>query len=168
MDKRLFLELASCGWIGRKHNLIITGPTGGGKTYLACALAQKACREGIRCLYYHFPELLQDIGISRAEGSERIFARKLATRDLLVVDDWLREPISAEIARSLADLMDERFRNKSTLFATQFPVAEWHGRFQDPTLADAVLDRIVHDSHRIELSGDSMRKRTSDLTKSAT
>ena len=168
LDKRLFLELATCGWIGRRHNLVITGPTGGGKTYLACALAQKACREGKRCLYFHFPELLQELSISRAEGSQRLLVRKLATRDLLVIDDWLREPVSAEIARGLADLMDDRFRNKSTLFATQFPVAEWHGRFQDPTLADAVLDRIVHDSYRIELSGDSMRKRTSDLTKSAT
>ena len=168
LDKRLFLELATCGWIGRRHNLVITGPTGSGKTYLACALAQKACREGKRCLYFHFPELLQELNISRAEGSQRLLVRKLATRDLLVIDDWLREPVSAEIARGLADLMDDRFRNKSTLFATQFPVAEWHGRFQDPTLADAVLDRIVHDSYRIELSGDSMRKRTSDLTKSAT
>ena len=168
LDKRLFLELAGCTWIGQRHNLIITGPTGGGKTYLACALAHKACREGLRCLYYHFPELLRDLGISKAEGSEHLFAQKLVSRDLLVIDDWLREPINAEMARSLADLMDDRFRSKSTLFSTQFPVAEWHGRFQDPTLADAVLDRIVHDSYRIELTGDSMRKRTSDLTKSAT
>ena len=168
LDKALIARLGTCGYIDEFHNIIILGATGSGKTYLACALAQKACREGKRCLYFHFPELLQELSISRAEGSQRLLVRKLATRDLLVIDDWLREPVSAEIARGLADLMDDRFRNKSTLFVTQFPVAEWHGRFQDPTLADAVLDRIVHDSYRIELSGDSMRKRTSDLTKSAT
>ena len=168
LDKRLFLELAGGAWIDRSHNLIITGPTGGGKTYLACALAHKACREGQRCLYYHFPDLLRDLGISRAEGTEPLLARKLASRDLLIIDDWLREPINPEMARVLADLMDERFRKKSTLFSTQLPVAEWHGRFQDPTMADAVLDRIVHDSYRIELSGDSMRKRTASLTKTAT
>lgn len=145
----------------------MTGPTGVGKTYLACALAHKACRDGFRCLYVHFPDLVREMTISKAEGELNGLMRRLGHRDLLIVDDWLREPVSADQARVLLDLVDDRFRRKSTLLATQIPVAEWHARFQDPTTADAVLDRIVHDSHRIELTGDSMRKRTSRLTKRA-
>lgn len=167
LEKGLFLELAGGAWIQKQHNLIMTGPTGVGKTYLACALAQKACRDGFRCLYSHFPDMVRDMAISKAEGELHAFIRRLGHRDLLIIDDWLRDPVSAEQARILLDLIDERFRTKSILLATQTPVADWHGRFQDPTTADAVLDRIVHDSHRIDLTGDSMRKRTSKLTKRA-
>jgi DNA replication protein DnaC len=167
LDKGFFLELANGGWLRRKHNCIMTGPTGSGKTYLACALAQKACREGFRCLYIHFSDLLRDMAIAKAEGELHGLVRRWSHRDLLIIDDWLREPITPEQVRCVLDLMDDRFRTKSTLFTAQVPVSDWHGRFQDPTLADAVLDRIVHDSHRVELKGDSMRKKTSNLTKSA-
>ncbi len=168
LEKRVFLELTGGGWLRRKHSLIMTGPTGVGKTYLACALAQKACREGFRCLYVHFSDLVRDLAIARAEGEIYGLVRRWAKRDLLIIDDWLREPLTPEQARCVVDLMDDRFRTRSTLLTSQIPVSDWHDRFQDPTLADAVLDRIVHDSHRVELSGDSMRKKTSSLTKSAT
>ena len=164
LDKSFFLELAACSWIHNHHNLIITGPTGIGKTYLACALAHKACREGYRSIYYHFPRLLTDLSISKAEGTYHKLAFTLAKRDLLIIDDWLRDPLTAEQARFILDLFDDRFRNSSTLLSSQFPVSSWHERFKDPTLADAIMDRIVHDSYRLKLKGDSMRKTTSPLT----
>lgn len=168
LDKGHFLDLAGGAWIQGRHNLIITGPTGVGKTYLACALAHKACRDGFRCLYVHYPELVSEMSISKAQGELQSFVRRLGHRDLLVVDDWLREPLSPDQSRAVLDLVDNRFRARSMLLATQIPVGDWHAMFQDPTLADAVLDRIIHDSHRMKLSGDSMRMKTSDLTKSAT
>ncbi len=167
LDKAFFLELAGGAWIAHHHNLIITGPTGCGKTYLACALAHKVCREGRRALYLHFPRLIRDLVVANGDGSHAKLANKFAHRDLLVIDDWLRDPVTAEQGRLLVDLLDDRFRTKSTLLASQLPVSSWHERFKDPTLADAVLDRIVHDSYRIELTGDSMRKRTSKLAPKA-
>ena len=164
LDKSFFLELATCSWIHNRHNLIITGSTGVGKTYLACALAHKACREGYRSIYYHFPKLLTDLAISKAEGTYHKLAFTLAKRDLLVIDDWLRDPLTAEQTRYIVDLFDDRFRNSSTLLSSQFPVSSWHERFKDQTLADAIMDRIVHDSYRLKLKGDSMRKATSPLT----
>jgi DNA replication protein DnaC len=165
LDKAYFLELAAGSWIAHHHNLIIIGPTGCGKTFLACALAHRACRDGLRASYQHFPRLIRDLVIADADGSYSKLANKHAQRDLLVIDDWLRDSVTAEQGRLLVDLLDDRFRTKSTILASQLPVSAWHERFKDPTLADAVLDRIVHDSYRIELSGDSMRKRTSNLVK---
>lgn len=165
LEKAYFLELAAGSWIAHHHNLIIIGPTGCGKTFLACALAHRACRDGLRASYQHFPRLIRDLVIADADGSYSKLANKHAQRDLLVIDDWLRDSVTAEQGRLLVDLLDDRFRTKSTILASQLPVSAWHERFKDPTLADAVLDRIVHDSYRIELSGDSMRKRTSNLVK---
>ena len=164
LEKGAFLNLAGCSWIAHHHYLIITGPTGVGKTYLACALAHKACREGHRVIYYRFSDFLRELSMSQADGSYPKLAGKIAKRDLLVVDDWLRDPVSPEHGRQILDLLDERFRNKSTLLTSQAPVPAWHERFKDPTLADAILDRVVHDAHRLELKGDSMRKSTSSLT----
>ena len=165
LDKSYFLELAGGSWIAQHHNLILTGPTGCGKTFLACALAHRACRDGLRASYQHFPRLIRELVIANGDGTYHKLANKLAQRDILVIDDWLRDPVTAEQGRLLVDLLDDRFRTKSTLLASQLPVSAWHERFKDPTLADAVLDRIVHDSYRIELNGDSMRKRTSTLAK---
>ncbi len=167
LNKGFYLELANGGWLRRKHNCTMTGPTGCGKTYLACALAQKACHEGFRCLYIHFSDLLRDMAIARAEGELYGLVRRWGKRDMVIIDDWLREPLTLEQARCVLDLVDDRFRAKPMLLTAQAPISDWHGRFQDPTLADAVLDRILHDSHRIELNGDSMRKKTSSLTKRA-
>jgi DNA replication protein DnaC len=164
LEKSAFLDLAGCSWIVHHHNLIISGPTGVGKTYLAGALAHKACREGHRVIYYRFSDFLRELGMSLADGSYPKLAAKIAKRDLLVIDDWLRDPVGPEQSRQIIDLMDDRFRSKSTLLTSQAPVSAWHERFKDPTLADAILDRIVHDAHRLELKGDSMRKNTSPLT----
>ena len=164
LDKRVYLELAGCSWISRQHNLIITGPTGVGKSYLACALGRKACREGYRSIYYRFSDFIRELIISVVDGSYPKLAAKLAKRDLLIIDDWLRDPVSADQARQIIDILDDRFRSKSTLLTSQAPVPSWHERFKDPTLADAILDRLVHDAHRLELKGDSMRKNTSPLT----
>ena len=168
LDKAYFLELAGGSWIAHHHNLIIIGPTGCGKTFLACALAHRACRDGLRASYQHFPRLIQELAIANGDGSYPKVAYKYAQRDILVIDDWLRDPVSAEHGRLLVDLLDDRFRTKSTLLTSQLPVSAWHERFKDPTLADAVLDRIVHDSYRIELNGDSMRKRTSKMVEAKT
>lgn len=159
-----FLALAGGDWISHRHNLIITGPTGVGKTYLACALAQKACRDGFRIIYFRFGDLLRELQASLADGSYPKLATKIARRDLLVIDDWLRDPIGPEQTRQVLDIFDDRFRLHSTLLTSQVPIPDWYGRFKDPTLADAVLDRIVHNSQRIELKGDSMRKLMSSLT----
>lgn len=164
LDRAAFLELAGGGWIRSRHGLIITGPTGVGKTYLACALAHKACRDGHRAIYYRFGDLLRELQTSSVDGSYPKLAAKIGRRDLLVVDDWLRDPVSPDQARQLLDILDDRYRLRSTLLTTQVPIADWHDRFKDPTLADAILDRIVHDAYRLELKGDSMRKVTASLT----
>jgi DNA replication protein DnaC len=164
LDKSFYLELAAGNWIQGRHNLIINGPTGCGKTFLACALANKSIRDGLRCMYYHFPELLSELAIKKAEGSFQTMLKNLDRRELLIIDDWLREEVTADQAKNILDLFEKRFRTKSVLLTTQIPVSDWHERFKDPTLADAILDRIVHDSYRINLQGDSMRKRTAKLT----
>ncbi|MDD3655082.1 MAG: IS21-like element helper ATPase IstB [Desulfotomaculaceae bacterium] len=164
LQKSFFLEMSGCNWLAQKHNLIITGPTGIGKTYLASALARKACREGYRSVYYHFPNLITEISIAKADGSYPSLVARLAKRHLLVIDDWLRDPLQPDQSRLLLDLIDDRFRQRSTLLTSQLPIAAWHEQFQDATVADAILDRIVYDSYRLELEGGSMRKITSPLT----
>ena len=164
LKKSQFMEFAAGNWIRQHHNLVITGPTGVGKTYLACALAQKACHDDFRVLFYHFSDLIRNLGIARVDGSYHKLFSMIAKRDMFIIDDWLRDSLSADQSRYLLDLIDERFRTKSTLITTQLPINDWHSRFKDQTIADAVLDRLVHDSYRIELEGGSMRKKTANLT----
>jgi DNA replication protein DnaC len=158
LDRSLMLSLASCRWVRERRNCLITGPTGVGKTYLACALAHKACREGASTRYARVTRLLEELAIARADGS---YTRRLGTLgrlDLLVLDDWGLAPLTDEGRRDLLEILDDRYDRHSTLVASQLPVENWHEALADPTLADAILDRLVHNAHRIALHGESMRK----------
>jgi DNA replication protein DnaC len=158
LSKSVVLALGSCRWVQDHLNVLITGPTGVGKTYLACALAQQACRQGLRALYARLPRLCHDLEIARADGSYRWLLAKLAKQDLLVLDDWGMAPLTPDGRRDLLEILDDRYQARSTLITSQLPVAKWHQYLDDPTLADAILDRVIHNAHRIELEGESLRK----------
>jgi DNA replication protein DnaC len=164
LDKALVAMLQSCVWIKEHHNLIITGPTGTGKTFLACALAHKACREGLSALYVRIPRLLQDLFISKGDGRYGKLLKSISKTDLLLLDDWGMSKITSEQSRDLLEIIDDRHALRSTLITSQFPVDHWHELIEDPTLADAILDRIIHNAYKIHLKGDSMRKKRSKLT----
>ena len=164
LDKALMTRLASCQWIGEHLNVLITGPTGVGKTWIACALAQKACREGFSARYLRLPRLLQQLGIARADGSYPKLLAEIARIDLLVLDDWGLTPLNDEQRRDLLEILDDRFNARSTLVTSQLPISHWHEYLADPTLADAILDRLVHSAYKLDLRGESMRKKAADLT----
>ena len=159
LDKSQILALASCDWIRRQENCILTGATGTGKSYLACALGQKACREGFEVLYRRVPRLFEELALARLEGSYLRTLGRLGRASLLILDDWGVAPFTAEQRRDMLELLDERYGRHSTLVAGQVPVGKWHEVIADPTLADAILDRILHRSHRIHLEAkESIRK----------
>lgn len=165
LDKALMLALAGCEWVRQHHNCIITGPTGAGKSYLACALGNKACREGYRVLYFRVSRLFQDLAAARGSGAYAKLLRSLARAELLVLDDWASAPLTAEQRRDLFEVMEDRYDQGSTLIAAQLPVKHWHETIGDPTLADAILDRLIHNAYTITLKGESMRKQKAhDLT----
>jgi len=161
--KAKFLELAQGQWLQEQLNLILVGPTGVGKTFLSSVLAQSCCRFGHTVRYLRSADLLLEMQLAKADGSFPKLQRQLASFGLLIFDDWLRDPLRPQEARDLLDLLDLRYRKASSLFATQLPINQWHQQIQDPTLADAMLDRIVHDSLRLILKGESMRKLTSKI-----
>ncbi len=160
LDKRRVRELASCGWIAEHHNIVITGPTGAGKTYLACALAQQACRSGYRALYRRAPRLFDELTLARADGSYPRLLARLARTDVLVVDDWGLVPVAESERRDLLEIMEDRYGHHSTILASQLPVEKWHDQIGDPSLADAICDRLLHHAHRVVLQGESRRKKT--------
>ena len=164
LDKSLMRDLIQCQWIKRHLNLLITGPTGVGKTWIGCALAQKACREGFTALYLRLPRLLQELAIAKGDGTYAKLLVRLAKVDVLILDDWGLSRLIAEQRRDLLEIMEDRHDNRSTIVTSQLPLEKWHNSIGDPTLADAILDRLVHNAYKINLKGESMRKRKSDLT----
>jgi DNA replication protein DnaC len=166
VDKALILELGSCRWVEQHQNVLVTGPTGVGKSYLACALAHKACREGFRTLYLRLPRLLEDLRIARGDGRYGKVLASLAKTELLVIDDWGLAPLDDHGRRDILEILEDRHEVRSTIVTSQLPVAAWHEMIGDPTLADAILDRLVHNAYKIDLKGDSMRKRLKSLTQS--
>jgi DNA replication protein DnaC len=164
LDRALFLKLAACDWIRSRRNLLITGPCGVGKGWLACALGHKACREDLSVLYYRMPRLFAALGLARGDGRYGKLLRQLAKVNLLVLDDWGPEPLLAEQARDLLEIVEDRYEAGSILITSQLPVDRWDDIIGFPTLADAVLDRVVHNAYRIELSGESLRKRQAPAT----
>jgi DNA replication protein DnaC len=158
LKRAQLLELTTGAWIERHQNLFITGPTGVGKTFIACALAERVVRLGKQALYIKTSDLVTDAAVSRADGSYTKFAIRLARTPLLVLDEWLRDPLDQTHARNILDILDDRYQTASTIFLSQIPVKLWHQSINDATIADAILDRICHNAHKIELNGESMRK----------
>ena len=161
LDKALMLALAGCQWICSHDNCIICGPTGAGKSYLACALAHKACREGYSVLYLRTPRLFQELAIARGDGRYAKLLATFAKADLLVLDDWGTAPLTDQQRTDLFEVIEDRYDRRSTLIAAQLPIKNWHEIIGDPTLADAILDRLIHNAHKLNLKGESMRKRRS-------
>jgi len=167
LDKALMRQLATCRWVHEGLNLIINGATGVGKTWIACALAQKACREGYSAQYLRLPRLFEDLGLAHGDGRFSKLMAGFAKTDLIILDDWGLAKFTAEQRRDLLELLDDRHGNRSTLVTSQVPVDHWHDVIGDPTLGDAILDRLVHTAYRINLKGESMRKRHAKLTSTA-
>jgi DNA replication protein DnaC len=165
VDKSVILRLASCDWIKNAQNIIITGPTGVGKTYLACALANRACRMGLSSSYIRLPRLFQELAIAKADGSYPKIMKKLSRARVLVLDDFGLAPLVHAERRDLLEVIEDRHGLFSTVVATQLPINAWHDNIKDPTIADAILDRLIHNAHKITLKGESMRKIRSRLTK---
>jgi DNA replication protein DnaC len=167
LDRATILSLAHNQWVRSHRNILVTGPTGAGKSYLACALAQKACRDGHTALYQRLPRLLHDLAVARDDGRYHKLMAQLGKVEVLVLDDLLIAPISREEQRDLLEIVEERYDRKATVVTSQLPVKAWYDAMQDPTLADAILDRLVHNAYKLELKGDSMRKKHKPLDPSA-
>ena len=161
LDRSLIMSLAQAGWVAAKHNLLVTGPTGAGKTFLACALTHAAIRRGHTAVYLRTPRLLAELALSRGDGRYVRRLAQLAKLGVLILDDFLVTPPSVVEAKDLLEVIDDRSQVRSTLVVSQLPVEAWHPALAagDPTLADAILDRLVHNAHRLELKGSSMRRR---------
>ena len=168
LDRALVRRLLAGDWVRARQNVLVTGPTGVGKTYLACALANAACRQGHTALYQRLPRLFEELALARADGRYLKLVTALAKVEVLVLDDWGLALLDDERRRDLLEILDERYRTRSTVVASQLPVAHWHEALGHPTLADAILDRLVHHAHPLALTGESSRKHQPTLTEEST
>jgi DNA replication protein DnaC len=160
LDKSVIRALSQeSAWVRNHEHIFVLGPTGVGKSFVASALAQKACRDGYSALYTRSTALFRDLAIARADGSLRLLLAKLSRIDLLVIDDWAMAPLSETERRDFWEICEDRYQTRSLILTSQLPVARWHQQIGDPTVADGILDRLVHNAHRIEMRGDSMRKK---------
>jgi DNA replication protein DnaC len=160
LDKTVIRALAKdSSWVRNHENIFVIGPCGVGKSFLACALAQKACRDGYSALYLRAPALFRELALARADGSMRQLLARLSRLDVLVIDDWAMAPLSETERRELWEVCEDRYQARSTILTSQLPVSRWHEQIGDPTIADGILDRLVHNAHRIEMRGESMRKK---------
>src|SRR5258708_17767206 len=158
LDRALFHKLAAGEWIDAHDNLILCGPTGVGKSWLACALGHKACRDNRSVLYQRVPKLFADLALARGDGRHARIMRSLNGAQLLILDDWGLEPLDGGARRDLYEILEERYGRRSTILTSQVPIDKWHDVIGDPTYADAILDRLVHTAHRINLDGESLRR----------
>ena len=158
LNRQVVLSLGMCAWVGERHNLILTGPTGIGKSFLSCAFVEAACRKGFSATYVRMPRLLHDLAVSRGDGTYTRHLTRLAKLDLLAIDDWLLAPLKDSERRDLLEVIEDRSERASTIIASQLPVKDWHGVIGDPNQADALCDRLLHQAHRIELKGPSLRQ----------
>ena len=160
LDKSVIRGLAQdSAWVRNHEHIFILGPTGVGKSFVASALAQKACRDGYSALYTRAAALFRDLALARADGSLRLLLGKLSRIDVLVIDDWAMAPLTEPERRDFWEICEDRYQVRSVILTSQLPVARWHEQIGDPTVADGILDRLVHNAHRIEMRGDSMRKK---------
>ena len=160
LDKSVIRALAQeSAWVRNHEHIFVLGPTGVGKSFVASALAQKACRDGYSALYTRAAALFRDLAIARADGSLRLLLAKLSRIDLMVIDDWAMAPLSEPERRDFWEIREDRYQTRSMILTSQLPVSRWHEQIGDPTVADGILDRLVHNAHRIEMRGDSMRKK---------
>lgn len=158
LDRAVVRQLATCRWVTENTNAVITGATGVGKTYLACALAQQACRKGYRAFYRRAPRLFHELALARADGSYVRTLGKLARFDVLVIDDFALTPLQDTERNDLLELLDDRCGSRSTIVTSQLPTTKWHEYLHDPSVADAICDRVLHNAHKIVLKGPSRRK----------
>jgi DNA replication protein DnaC len=160
LDRSLLRSLIQdSAWVRQHQNIFLLGPTGIGKSFLACALAEKACRDGFTALYTRASQLFRDLTLARADGSLRSRLARLAKMDVLVVDDWAVTPLAETERRDFLEICEDRYQLRSLILTSQIPVTRWHEQIGDPTLADSILDRLVHNAHRIEMQGESLRKK---------
>ena len=164
LEKSRMAALASCDWIRQSHNLCITGSTGCGKTWLACALGNQACRQGLAVRYLRLPNLFEQLRIAHGDGSYPRLMNQLLKMDLLIIDDWGIQKMTAAQRQDLMEVIEDRHDRRSTLVASQLPTEHWHDYLGEATLADAILDRLLHAAHRLNLRGESMRKLAAKLT----
>jgi DNA replication protein DnaC len=159
LDRSLMRTLSNSQWVTQHHSILFTGPTGIGKSWLAQALAQKACRDGHTVWYRPLPKLFRELMVARADGSLGRVLESIARTDVLVVDDFAMAPLNEQERRDFLEICDDRYNRRSTILTSQLPVEKWHVQIGDPTVADSILDRLVHNAYRIELSGESIRKK---------